>query len=357
MINLKYFTSLTLLSIFLWGIVNAQALRPVRDSIGYCLNASQMDSFIKYLSNNQNEPSDNPANNLVAGISPHDDFLYAGRVYYPLFRLIRTKEVVIFGVTHGTVRTEIGDPKNILILDDYFHWHGPYKYVSVSPLREFIKQKLNKEYFIVNDKAQSLEHSIEGLLPFLQHYNREINITPIMVTAMPSDKMRELSNKLAKIICEYIRNNNLTLGKDIFFLMSSDANHYGKDFNNFPYGLDEKAHTTGTGNDKRIAGKCLEGKITAAKIESLINELFPDSTSGAAKPLWCGRYSIPFGLMTTSMVINQLTGKEIYGKLLKYSDTWTEKVLSVKNTSLGITAPFSLSHWVGFLSVGFYIEN
>lgn len=356
MINLKFFIRSSLLILFLPGLVSAQAIRPIRDSIGYCWSGSEMDSFIKYLSDNQNEQPGNLSDNLVAGISPHDDYLYAGRVYFPLFRLIQIKEVVIFGVTHGAVRTEIGNPKNILILDDFTYWHGPYENVSISPLREFIKQKLNEEYFIVNNKAQSLEHSIEGLIPFLQYYNREIKITPIMVTAMPPERMQELSDKLSKIICEYIRSNDLTLGKDIFFLISSDANHYGQDFNNYPYGEDEKAHSTGTENDKRIAHECLEGKITISKIESLINELYPDSTSGIPKPLWCGRYSIPLGLMTTSKVIKQLTGKVMSGTLLKYSDTWTEKVLTVKNTSLGITAPFSLKHWVGFLSVGFYIN-
>jgi hypothetical protein len=31
-------------------------------------------------------------------------------------------------------------------------------------------------------------------------------------------------------------------------------------------------------------------------------------------------------------------------------------VLPVKGTSMGITAPYSLKHWVGFLSAGFYME-
>ena len=46
-----------------------------------------------------------------------------------------------------------------------------------------------------------------------------------------------------------------------------------------------------------------------------------------------------------------------YGKLFKYSDTWTEGVLTVKGTKMGITAPYSLKHWVGFLSAGFYLAG
>ena len=68
-----------------------------------------MKHLVEYLSDNENKPI--ASHVLVAGISPHDDFLYAGQVYFPLFRSVKPKEVVIFGVTHGTVRKEIGDPQ------------------------------------------------------------------------------------------------------------------------------------------------------------------------------------------------------------------------------------------------------
>ncbi|RJP61634.1 MAG: AmmeMemoRadiSam system protein B [Ignavibacteriales bacterium] len=309
---------------------------------------------MKYLE--KQETSDFSGDNLVAGISPHDDFLYAGRVYFPLFRMINTKEVVIFGLTHGTVRKEIGDPKDILILDEFDYWKGPFGNISVSPLREKIKKELGKQYFVINNKAQSLEHSIEALLPFLQYYNRDIKITPIMVTASSLERMDEISSKLSEIISSYINENKLKLGKDIFFLFSSDANHFGKDFSNTPYGEDKAAHLKGTANDKRIADTYFNGSINKEKIEKFTNELWPDSLSNEPKPLWCGRYSIPFGLLTTTKVIKNVTGKDIEGKVLRYSDTWTEKVIPLQNTSLGITAPFSLKHWVGFLSAGFYLR-
>jgi len=332
----------------------AQSIRPVCDDVGFCWNAKDITSLMKYLE--KQETSDFSGDNLVAGISPHDDFLYAGRVYFPLFRMIKTKEVVIFGLTHGTVRKEIGDPKDIIILDEFDQWKGPYQNISVSPLREKIKAELGSQYFIVNNKAQSLEHSIEALLPFIQYFNREIKITPVMVTASSLEKMEEISDKLSSIISDYIKENNLKLGKDIFFLFSSDANHYGKDFSNIPYGEDEAAHLKGTTNDKRIADTYFNGSINKEKIEKFTNELWPDSLSKEPKPLWCGRYSIPFGLLTTTKIIKNVTGKEIEGKVLRYSDTWTEKVIPLQNTSLGITASFSLKHWVGFLSAGFYLK-
>jgi AmmeMemoRadiSam system protein B len=349
----KYSCLLTfILSSF--GLVYPQEVRPVRDDIGYCWQSDRFDLFVEWL--DENCPDEKfKSENLIAGISPHDDYLYAGKVYYPLYKLINAKEVVIFGVTHGTVRKEINDPKNILIFDEFEKWKGPYSDAAISPLREIIKQKLESEYYMVSNKAHSLEHSIEGLIPFLQHYNRDVKITPIMVTAMSFEKMDSLSDELANIISEYVKENNLKLGKDIFFLFSNDANHYGEDFDNHPYGLNEEAHNVAVANDKRIADQIFNGTVTKNRIQKLSDELWPEAGIKQDCPLWCGRYAVVFGLFTVSKVVNE-NGKKLSGKVLRYSDTWTGGVLPVKGTSMGITAPYSLKHWVGFLSAGFYME-
>jgi len=349
----KYFYLLAFI-VSSFGLVYSQEVRPVRDDVGYCWQSDRFDLFVKWL--DENCPDEKfKSENLIAGISPHDDYLYAGKVYYPLYKLINAKEVVIFGVTHGTVRKEINDPKNILIFDEFEKWKGPYSDAAISPLREIIKQKLESEYYMVSNKAHSLEHSIEGLIPFLQHYNRDVKITPIMVTAMSFEKMDSLSDELANIISEYVKENNLKLGKDIFFLFSNDANHYGEDFDNHPYGLNEEAHNVAVTNDKRIADQIFNGTVTKNRIQKLSDELWPEAGIKQDCPLWCGRYAVVFGLFTVSKVVNE-NGKKLSGKVLRYSDTWTGGVLPVKGTSMGVTAPYSLKHWVGFLSAGFYME-
>ena len=331
-----------------------QQIRPIRDNIGYSWQADRFDNFINWLKENcLNENFNNE--NLIAGISPHDDYLYAGKVYYPLFKIIKTKEAVIFGVTHGTVRKEIGDPKGVLIFDEYNKWKGPYSDVEISPLRDVIKRKLDRKYFIVSNAAQSLEHSIEGLIPFLQYYNRDIKITSIMVTATTFERMNSISTQLSDIISDYMKKNKLELGKDIFFLFSSDANHYGEDFDNSPYGMDEAAHLIATENDKKIANESFNGIITTEKLVGLSERLWPEAGVNKNCPLWCGRYPIVFGLLTLNKIIIQ-SGKKITGKVFKYSDTWTGGVMPVKGTGMGITAPYSLHHWVGFFSAGFYLE-
>ncbi len=333
----------------------AQNIRPIRDNVGFSWYPKEMNLFMSYLNKHNKSEKSFSSKNLVAAISPHDDYLYAGNVYYPLYKLIKTKEVVIFGVTHGTVRRAMNDPKNILILDDYKLWHGPYGNVKVSSLRDKIKKELPRDYYMVSDKAQNIEHSIEALIPFLQYYNRNVKITPIMVTGMSYKRMGKISDDLSKIIIDYIKENKLKLGKDIFFLFSTDADHYGKDFKNALFGEDKAAHKKATNLDKRIAAKTFNGNLTDQRLKKLTAELWP-SKSQKPKTLWCGRYTVPFGLLTTSKIIKSLFNKNLKGEVFKYSDTYTEGVIPLKGTHLGLTAPFSLKHWVGFLSAGFYLK-
>ncbi len=336
-------------------VLHSQTLRPIRDNVGFSWNAGEMNGFMNYLSKNAGTQNFS-SKNLIAGISVHDDYLYAGKVYFPLYKLIKTKEVVIFGVTHGTVKKEMGNLSSVLILDDFDKWQGPYNDVAISPLREFIKLKLPKEDFIVSNKAHTIEHSIEALIPFLQYYNRDIKITPIMVTQMSFGKMDSISVTLSKIITEYIRKNKLEPGKDIFFLISNDADHYGEDFSNSPYGIDSKAHKLATDNDRRILHTFLNGMISMSSIENLTKEIWPGSDKEKVIPLWCGRYPIVFGLLTISKVVELMKAGSLHAKLFKYSDTFTEKVLPVKNTSMGITAVFSYKHWCGWFTNGIYLK-
>jgi MEMO1 family protein len=104
---MKKIISTSLLIVLLFsGFILPQSVRPIRDNVGYTWQADKMDLFIKWLDENC-EKQNNNSENLVAGISPHDDYLYAGKIYYPLFKLIHAKEVVIFGVTHGTCIVKI----------------------------------------------------------------------------------------------------------------------------------------------------------------------------------------------------------------------------------------------------------
>ena len=334
------------------GGLAGQNARPIKDDVGFCWNPAGMKTLVDYLAAQEKESF--PAEGLVAAVSPHDDYLYAGRLYFPLFKILRAKEVVIFGVTHGTVRKEIKDPQSILILDEYASWPGVLKPIGVSPLREFIKDRLEKSVFLVSNRAHELEHSIEALLPFLQYFNPEVKITPIMVAPMPYEKMDEISGKLAAVISAYMKERGLKAGKDVFFLISSDGNHYGKDFNNSPFGEGEKARETALALDRRLIESYLTGALDASKIQGLTKELWGPTYLDYRNTYWCGKYSIPFGLLAASKIVRAVEGKNLIGRLFRYSDTYGEGVLPLKKTGMGTTAPFSLRHWVSFFAVGYY---
>jgi len=61
-----------------------------------------------------------------------------------------------------------------------------------------------------------------------------------MVAPMPFEKMDEISGALAKVIAAYMKDKGFRAGRDVFFLISSDGNHYGRDFANSPFGEGKK---------------------------------------------------------------------------------------------------------------------
>ncbi len=332
----------------------AQTARPVRDDVGFCWNPAGMTRLVQYLDSRDADAF--PGEGLVAAISPHDDYLYAGRVYHPLFKALRAKQVVIFGVTHGAVRKEIGDPRGVLILDGYGTFPGLTRPVGISGLRERIKARLDKDMFLVSDKAHELEHSIEALLPFLQYYEPDVKITPVMVAPMPYARMEEVSTKLAAVVGDYIKEKGLVPGRDIAFLISSDGNHYGKDFDNSPFGEGVEAWEKATALDRRIIASCLTGPMDAAKVEGLTKELWGATYIDYKNTYWCGKYSVPFGLLVAEKIVALTMNKRLSGTLFRYSDTYSEGALPLTKTGMGTTAPFSLRHWVSFCSIGYYAE-
>lgn len=329
-------------------------IRPVRDDVGFCWNPESMKILVDYLAAQEKEQF--RAEGLVAAISPHDDYLYAGRLYYPLFNLIRAKEAVIFGVTHGTVRNEIKGLDSLLILDDFELWPGVLKPVEISPLRSYLKKHLKPEYLTVNNRAHELEHSIEALIPFLQYFNPDIKITPIMVAPMPLDKMKEISEHLAGVIAAYLKENRLQPGRDIFFLISADGNHYGKDFNNLAFGEGQEAWEKALAFDRNLINSYLAGRVTEKKVAGLTGELWGKTYLDYKSSYWCGKYSIPFGLLTVQKVMRKNSGHNVRGELIRFSDTYSEGVLPLNKIGLGTTAPFSLRHWVSFCSIAYYLD-
>ncbi len=331
----------------------AQEARPVRDDVGFCWNPASMRLLVDYLQAREKDRFE--PEGLVAAIAPHDDYLLAGRVDYPLFEILRAKEVVVFGVTHGTVRSEIGDPHGILIFDEFKTWPGLTGPLSVSGLREVLKKRLDKSVYTVSNKAHTIEHSIEAEVPWLQYFNPGVKITPVMVTGMPFAKMEEVAARVAEVIAAEMRAKGLVAGKDIFFLISSDGNHYGQDFKNSPFGEGEAAWLEARALDQRLIREYLTGVMDEGKVEGLTKELWGATYLDYRNTYWCGKYSIPFGLLAVQKILALTENKKVSGLLFRYSDSYSEGALPLTKTGMGLTAPYSLRHWVSWCSIGYYV--
>ncbi len=331
------------------------------DTVGFASKSSQMDEVMKLIYNMQGEAlkkslSDAGIDNSTvwkAAICPHDDYTYVGYLYPALLSGIKTKTVILFGVCHVAKRFGV---ENQIIFDSYTKWHEPYGDVTISKLRNEIIDKLPEQTYIVSDSVQAAEHSVEAIVPFLQYYNRDVEIVSILVPYMPFERMDEISGFLSNAIKEVTEKNNMQWGKDYSIIISTDAVHYGdKDWgnNNFAfYGADENGYKLAVGHEMEIINDCLVQDITVDKIKKFIDYTVSKDNYKDYKWTWCGRYSVPFGLLTVYNLQN-LYGVELSGTLIKYATSIDHPHIPVKEIGMGETAPANINHWVGYVALGF----
>jgi AmmeMemoRadiSam system protein B len=207
-------------------------IRALKDTVGFSFTAAQIKAVVELSEKLEAQSLQLHRENYkgkrwIAGICPHDDHLLAGRVYVHLFQNLNAKRFVIFGVAHKAANWGVQDS---LIFDSFDYWQGPYGPVKISDLRERITEALPAEDFVVNDDWQSEEHSVEGIVPFIQHYNRDAEIVSILVPYMNWQRIEKLSQDLSEALAKIIQQNNWKPGEDIAFICSNDGDHYGDEY-------------------------------------------------------------------------------------------------------------------------------
>jgi AmmeMemoRadiSam system protein B len=145
-----------------------------------------------------------PQDRWRLAIAPHDDYAYAGYMYPLALRNIAAPLVVVFGVAHKARLLGLEDR---LVFDTFTHWRGPYGDIPVSPLREKLLGRLPDDAYVVSDEMQGIEHSVEAKLPFLQHYNRGVQLVSILVPSMSFPRMRYVASPLARAIADVAKRN------------------------------------------------------------------------------------------------------------------------------------------------------
>ena len=332
--------------------------RGIADTIGFAHLDWQMDSVIariERLSQDELLNAQQPEGTIwKTAICPHDDYTYTNWLYPAVLKNIKANTVIMFGVAHQAYKFKL---KNKIVFDSYDYWHGPYGNVKVSPLRDEIISQIPRDIAIVHDSMQTVEHSVESMIPFLQYQNRDVEIISILVPYMNLDTMQAISQHLAKALANVMTKNNLQWGKDVALLITSDAVHYGDEDwggQNFArYGSDSTGNAQAVAFEHKIINTCFDKELTKEKITRFYNYTIDDNDYRKYKWTWCGRYSIPFGLLTSLNLQAKQNSESLNGVPVGYGTSITQPHIKVDDLRMGQTAVATQHHWVGYPAIGF----
>jgi len=323
------------------------------DSTGYALRADQM-AKVWELSANPPAPDSfgaAPAPGVAAVICPHDDFSFAGRVYRRVLPLITAKTVIVIGVFHRYYKFNEHDR---LIFDDYRTWTAPDGPVPVSPLRDALLARLPKEDWSKDGVAHDAEHSLEPLVCWLRHVRPDLEIVPIIVPGARFDRLQQLGDHLGDAIAAECAARGWKLGRDVAIAISADGIHYGPDFKQTRFGEGGlAAYQQAVARDHGLLTGPLSGSLTTGKIRTLYETFVDPESPDTYRWTWCGRFSVPLGLLTLERIAAKLGGATGHAVAYGTSIGWPE--LGLRDLGMSPTAPSNLYHFVGYPGVAFTV--
>ncbi len=336
--------------------------RGLVDVVGFPSNAGQMD-FIgplvedlekDALADNRDKYGLDGSNGLVCAISPHDDYTLASRVYVHVHRHIKAKTVILIGNSHWSEAFGIRDR---IIFGDFSKWKGPYGEVGISGLREQVIRALPEESYTVNRQVIETEHSLEAMIPYLQYYNREIDIVPVLIPFMDWETMEKRGQEFSDAVAYVLSANNLDLGEDVAILISTDGQHYGdygwSYYDYHPYGCDAKGYNDATKLDDKLIRRYLTGRLRTNNIRTLFTRLVDQKDISKYKISWCGRFAAPFGVNFANKLNLKINGRNLDGMFLRYGTSISEPWLDLQEHGLGLTGDANLHHFVTYFAVGY----
>jgi len=331
------------------------------DTVGFAQYDWQMDSIMIRIERDQGKVlSDKLVYSKIApsgwkvAISPHDDYAYVGYMYPAVLKNIKAKTIILFGVAHKAKKLNLEDK---IIFDSYDYWKEPYGNVKVSDIREDIMKQLPMGIYEVNDSMQKIEHSVEAIIPFLQYYNEDVEIVSILVPYMSFKTMDKIAGPLARAINKSVKKRNWQWGKDYAIVISTDAVHYGDEEwsgENFAFfGSGCKANEKAKIHEYEIM-KTISGPLSPEGIENFNKETVDKDDFRQYKWTWCGRYSVPLGLLTAYNMQVLNSEDPLIGTAIGYANSIDHPQLEVEDIGMGVTAPAHDHHWVGYVGIGYY---
>ena len=337
------------------GIASQGDVRGQQDAVGFASRSDQMARVWELAAappapESLGEP---PSPGVAGVICPHDDYLFAGRVDRKVLPLVTARTVVLIGVFHKYRRFGTHD---VLVFDSYRAWRTPDGEARVSPLREELLRRLAGDDAVQDNAAHDSEHSLEALLFWLKHVRPDVEFVPVLVPAMGFDRMQALAGHVGAALADAMSTRGWRLGRDVSVVISSDAVHYGDDFKFTPFGEGGvDAYVKATEQDRRLIAGPLAGPVTTLKTEQFFTTCVNPQQPSEYRLTWCGRFSIPFGLLLLERATAALGLPTPVGHPLAYGTSIGTPELPVKDLGMGATAPANLYHFVGYPAVAYTV--
>jgi len=330
------------------GIPSTDRLRGQRDAVGFASTPEQMrktwDLSAEGPAPDRLGPSPPPG--VIGALSPHDDYLYAGRVYRAVLPLVTAKTVIVIGVFHQYRKYRV---RERIVFDPYDAWRSPDGPVAVSGIREELLAAMPPDEASRDAAAHDAEHSIEAEVYWLRHANPALEIVPILAPAARFEKLEEIATRLGDALAASLQKRGLTLGQDVAIVISADAVHYGPDFRQVPFGEGGiEPYTKATARDRELLAGPAAGPVSVEKIRTLYETFVDPAEPDTYRATWCGRFSIPFGMLVLRRTAASLGIGTPVGMPLAYATSVGAPELRVRDVGLGETAPANLYHFVGY---------
>ncbi|MFN8548628.1 MAG: hypothetical protein U0527_11865 [Candidatus Eisenbacteria bacterium] len=145
------------------------------------------------------------------------------------------------------------------------------------------------------------------------------------------------------------------MGRDVAVVISADAVHYGEDFST-PLRLGHERGLRARGRARPLDPRALEGPIDEASVQAFFETVVDPEEPDRYRIPWCGRFSIPFGLLLLRAAAAEL-GFTARAEALCYGTSIDPPALVLPETKLGVTAPADLRHFVGHPGMLFVKEG
>ncbi len=155
-------------------------------------------------------PSVQEKEKALAVIAPHAGYVYSGGVAGETFARVQVPETaLILGPNHHGG----GQPLALGISD----WQMPFGEVPIE--RDLAVAILrNSEVIVEDDVAHLQEHSLEVQVPFLQFFQENLSIVPIVVSHVSYEVCKQAARDLATAIRAF--------GRPVLLVASTDMTHY-----------------------------------------------------------------------------------------------------------------------------------